>query len=228
MAASYPVVLRAMEEGMEEVMGTPMVMIIVPANTREAEKKGDAIRILQDAIHILQDACGGRDSDKLQKALCLIQVPCAKGAALALKNIMEVAARCDDADALGAVKAAERTTRDVVVLRCHASVNVWALPWDVVPQDGPWDSERMLDAAELAFGHPLSRDLKAALCLSFHKLRPATVRPAKAKAKANARPAMAKANAKAEARPATARHGLARRLGGVPLASVVDFWIQWC
>ena len=183
MAASYQVVLRAMV--------TPMVMIIVPANTREAEKKGDAIRILQAAIEILQNACGGRDSDKLQKALCLIQVPCAKGAALALKNIMEVAARCDDADALGAVKAAERTTRDVVVLRCHASVNVWALPWDVVPQDDPWDSERMLDAAELAFGHELSRDLKAALCLAFSKMRPAT-----AKAKAKARPATAKAKAR--------------------------------
>ena len=178
MAASYPVVLRAMKEGMEEVMVTPMVMIIVPANTREAEKKGDAIRILQDAIQILQP---GRDTGKLQKALCLIQVPCAKGAALALKNIMEVAARCDDANALGAVKAAERTTRDVVVMRCQ-------------PQDAPRHRHAMLDAAELAFGHPLSRDLKAALCLAFHKMRPATVRPATAKAKAKARPA----------RPATA------------------------
>ena len=180
-----------------------MVMIIVPANTREAEKTGDAIRILQDAIQILQDACGGRDSDKLQKALCLIQVPCAKGAALALKNIMEVTARCDDAsDALGAVKAAERTTRDVVVLRCHASVNVWALPWDVVPQDDPWDSERMLDAAELAFGHALSRDLKAALCLAFHKLRPPTAFLGPGPPRSRPRRAMVKAKAKAKARPA--------------------------
>ena len=201
MAASYPVVLRAMEEGMEEVMGTPMVMIIVPANTREAEKTGDAIRILQDAIQILQDACGGRDSDKLQKALCLIQVPCAKGAALALKNIMEVAARCDDADALGAVKAAERTTRDVVVLRCLAS---FGGATGFVPDD-PWDRHAMLDAAELAFGHELSRDLKAALCLSFHKLRPATVRPATASARPRRAMANAKAKAKAgPARPATA------------------------
>ena len=135
----------------------------------------------------------------------MIQVPCAKGAALALKNIMEVAARCDDADALGAVKAAERTTRDVVVLRCHASVNVWALPWDVVPQDDPWDSERMLDAAELAFGHPLSRDLASALLLAFHKLRPATVRPATGPPRSRPRRAMVKAKAKARpARPATA------------------------
>ena len=52
----------------------------------------------------------------------------------------------------------------------------------------------MLDAAELAFGHPLSRDLKAALCLALHNMMPATVRPATAKAKAKARPA----------RPATA------------------------
>ena len=203
MAASYPVVLRAMEEGMEEVMGTPMVMIFVPANTREAEKTGDAIQILQDAIQILQDATREAEKTedaiqilqdacrKLQKALSLIQVPCAKGAALALENIIEVTARCDDAGALGAVKAAERTTRDVVVLRCHASVNVWALPWDVVPQDDPWDSERMLDAAEMAFGHELSRDLKAASCLAFSKMRPAT-----AKAKAKARPATAKAKAR--------------------------------
>ena len=193
MAASYQVVLRAMEEGMEEVMVTPMVMIIVPANTREAEKKDDAIRILQDAIQILQP---GRDSGKLQKALCLIQVPCAKGAALALKHVMEVAARCDDDSALGAVKAAERTTRDLVVLRCLAS---YGGATGFVPDD-PWDRHLMLDAAELAFGHALSRDLKAALCLAFSKMRPAT-----AKAKAKARPATAKAKAKARpARPATA------------------------
>ena len=199
MAASYRVVLRAMEEGMEEVMGTPMVMIIVPANTREAEKKGDAIRILQDAIQILQP---GQDSGKLQKALCFIQVPCAKGAALALEHIMEVAARCDDDSALGAVKAAERTTRDVVVLRCLAS---FGGATGFVPDD-PWDRHAMLDAAELAFGHALSRDLKAALCLAFHKLRPPTFLPcAKARAKAKARPATAKAKAKARpARPATA------------------------
>ena len=197
MAASYPVVLRAMEEGMEEVMVTPMVMIIVPANTREAEKKGDAIRILQDAIQILQP---GQDSGKLQKALCFIQVPCAKGAALALEHIMEVAARCDDDSALGAVKAAERTTRDLVVLRCLAS---YGGATGFVPDD-PWGRHAMLDAAELAFGHALSRDLKAALCLAFHKLRPPTFLPcAKAKAKAKARPATAKA--KAKARPATAK-----------------------
>ena len=172
-----------------------MVMFIVPANTREVEKKEDAIRILQDAIEILQDAI---EIIQLRMAISLMNVPCTKGAALALKNIMEVAARCDDADALGAVKAAERTTRDVVVLRCLAS---FGGATGFVPDD-PWDRHAMLDAAELAFGHPLSRDLKAALCLSFHKLRPATVRPATAKAKAKARPAMAKAKAKAKARPA--------------------------
>ena len=172
MAASYPMVLRAMQEGMEEVMGTPMVMNIVPANTREVEKKEDAIRILQDAIEILQDAI---EIIQLRMAICLIQVPCTKGAALALKNIMEVAAELpNDADALGAVKAAERTTRDVVVLRCHAPVNAG---------DDPWDRHAMLDAAELAFGHALSRDLKAVLCLAFHKMMPAT---AKARAKAKA------------------------------------------
>ena len=200
MAASYQVVLRAMEEGMEEVMVTPMVMIIVPANTREAEKKGDAIRILQDAIQILQP---GQDSGKLQKALCFIQVPCAKGAALALKNIMEVAARCDDDSALGAVKAAERTTRDVVVLRCLAS---FGGATGVVPDD-PWDRHAMLDAAELAFGHALSRDLKAALCLAFHKLRPPTFlpRPGPPRPRPRRGPATAKAKAKARpARPATA------------------------
>ena len=188
-----------MEEGMEEVMGTPMVMIFVPANTREAEKTGDAIQILQDAIQILQDACGGRDSDKLQKALCLIQVPCAKGAALALENIMEVTARCDDAsDALGAVKAAERTTRDVVVLRCLAS---FGGATGFVPDD-PWDRHAMLDAAELAFGHELSRDLKAALCLAFHKLRPPTAFLGPGPPRSRPRRAMVKAKAKAKARPA--------------------------
>ena len=179
-------------------MGTPKVMIIVPANTREAEKTGDAIRILQDAIQILQDACGGRDPDKLQKALCLIQVPCAKGAALALENIIEVTARCDDAGALGAVKAAERTTRDVVVLRCLAS---FGGATGFVPDD-PWDRHAMLDAAELAFGHALSRDLKAALCLAFHKLRPPTAFLGPGPPRSRPRRAMVKAKAKAKARPA--------------------------
>ena len=175
-----------------------MVMFIVPANTREVEKKEYAIRILQGAIEILQDAV---EIIQLEMAISLMNVPNTKGAALALKNIMEVAAKLpNDADPLGAVKAAERTTRDVVVLRCLAS---FGGATGFVPDD-PWDRHAMLDAAELAFGHPLSRDLKAALCLSFHKLRPATVRPATAKAKAKARPAMAKAKAKAKARPATA------------------------
>ena len=86
-------------------------------------------------------------------------------------------------------------------MRCLAS---YGGATGFVPDD-PWDRRAMLDAAELAFGHPLSRDLKAALCLAFHKMRPATVRPATAKAKAKARPATAKAKAKARpARPATA------------------------
>ena len=210
MAASYPVVLRAMEEGMEEVMGTPMVMIFVPANTREAEKTGDAIQILQDAIQILQDATREAEKTedaiqilqdacrKLQKARSLIQVPCAKGAALALENIIEVTARCDDAGALGAVKAAERTTRDVVVLRCLAS---FGGATGFVPDD-PWDRHAMLDAAELAFGHALSRDLKAALCLAFHKLRPPTAFLGPGPPRSRPRRAMVKAKAKAKARPA--------------------------
>ena len=173
------------------------------ANTREAEKTGDAIQILQDAtreaektedaIQILQDACR-----KLQKARSLIQVPCAKGAALALENIMEVTARCDDAsDALGAVKAAERTTRDLVVLRCLAS---FGGATGFVPDD-PWDRHAMLDAAELAFGHALSRDLKAALCLAFHKLRPPTAFLGPGPPRSRPRRAMVKAKAKAKARP---------------------------
>ena len=137
----------------------------------------------------------------------MTQVPCAKGAALALKNIMEVAARCDDDSALGAVKAAERTTRDLVVLRCLAS---YGGATGFVPDD-PWDRRAMLDAAELAFGHPLSRDLASALCLAFHKLRPPEAHQGQAQGVGPPRPrprrgpATAKAEAKARpARPATA------------------------
>ena len=73
--------------------------------------------------------------------------PFAKSAASALMEIGDVAQSCDQA-AEGAVKAAERAARDVVVVRCRCQ--------------------------EEAFGRRgrgLDRELEACLRLAFYKLR---------------------------------------------------------
>ena len=56
---------------------------------------------------------------RLENARRLLEGPCAKSAASALMDLAQVAKSCDK-KALGAVKAAERAVRDVVVLRCCA------------------------------------------------------------------------------------------------------------
>ena len=70
-----------------------------------------------------------------------------------------VADSCDE-EAEGAVKAAQRAVRDVVVLRC-CSVSEARNP------------ETFILAAEEAFGRggePLDRELQALLLLAYHKL----------------------------------------------------------
>ena len=95
-----------------------------------------------------------------------LRAPCAKSAASALIAIGDVAQRCDRA-AFGAVKAAERAVRDVVVLRC-------------LPQVEPWDRLPFIANAAQAFCKPLhlestelcseDRELKALLQLAYHTL----------------------------------------------------------
>ena len=73
--------------------------------------------------------------------------------------IGEVPRSCDQ-DALGAVKAAERAARDVVVLRCRS-------------QADPGNREEFLLAAEEAFGRRvwgLDKERQACLKLAHHKL----------------------------------------------------------
>ena len=97
----------------------------------------------------------------LTEALRLLEAPSAKSAASALILIGDASRSCDQ-DALGAVKAAERAARDVVVLRC---MRIGALG----DQRGAF-----YDAAEEAFGRrgePLERELKACLTLAYHKIR---------------------------------------------------------
>ena len=55
----------------------------------------------------------------LTEALRLLEAPSAKSAASALILIGDASRSCDQ-DALGAVKAAERAARDVVVVRCRS------------------------------------------------------------------------------------------------------------
>ena len=120
---------------------------------READKTEDAIRLLVAA----EEAGGG---DALGEARGLLQTPCAQSAANALIAIGNVATNCDD-EALGAVKAAERAVRDVVVLRLRSRAD-------------PADRKAFLKAAEEVFGRPgqrLDQEFQACLLLAFHKLR---------------------------------------------------------
>ena len=83
----------------------------------------------------------------LTEALRLLEAPSAKSAASALILIGDASRSCDQ-DALGAVKAADRAARDVVVVRCRSQ--------------------------EEAFGRRgrgLHRELEACLRLAFYKLR---------------------------------------------------------
>ena len=101
-----------------------------------------------------------RGGDCLREALRLLEAPSAKSAASALIMIGDVSRSCDQ-DALGAVKAAERAARDVVVLRCRS-------------QADPGNREEFLLAAEEAFGRRvwgLDQELQARLKLAYHKLR---------------------------------------------------------
>jgi len=107
---------------------------------------------------------GGREAwggDCLREARHLLEAPSAESAASALIMIGDVSRSCD-VEAIGAVKAAERAVRDVVVLRCRS-------------QADPGNREDFLDAAEEAFGRRglgLERELQACLLLAYHKLRP--------------------------------------------------------
>ena len=104
-----------------------------------------------------REAWGG---DRLREALRLLEAPSAKSAASALILIGDVSRSCDQ-DALGAVKAAERAARDVVVLRCRS-------------QADPGNREEFLLAAEEAFGRRVwGRDTERQACLklAYHKLR---------------------------------------------------------
>ena len=133
----------------------------------EAEQTRDAIQSLRTALGTLggrvsqggfRDKWGG---DILKEALYLLEFdwPSPQNAANALIMIGYVADSCDE-EAEGAVKAAQRAVRDVVVLRCCS-----------VSQAR--NRETFILAAEEAFGRggePLGRELKAVLLLAYHKL----------------------------------------------------------
>ena len=134
---------------------------LLPETPREANKTRDAIRLL-----VAAEEAGGADA--LVGARGFLQAPGAENAASALIAIGHVRRTCDDL-ALGAVKAAERAVRDIVVLRCCAPGGVR----DYDPRGA------FIEAAEIAFDRPLSdnflddadRELRATLLLSYHTLR---------------------------------------------------------
>ena len=133
----------------------------------EAEKTRDAVQSLRTAL----GALGGRliqggfrekwGFDFLKEAIYLLELdwPSAKNAARAHTMIGCVADSCDK-EAEGAVKAAQRAVRDVIVLRC-CSVSE------------PRDREAFILAAEEAFGRrgePLDDELQAHLLQAYYKL----------------------------------------------------------
>ena len=140
-----------------------------------AEKMWDALGYLEHAL----EAWGGRGGredwggDTLTEARRLLEEPGAKSAANALIAIGEVAKSCDE-EAVGAVKAAERAVRDVVVLRCCAPGDVRTISHGDILQD-----------LEAAFDRPLQGDflpradqeLRACMLLAFHKLKLRRGRP---------------------------------------------------
>ena len=94
----------------------------------------------------------------------LLEAGCAKSAARALMAITD-AAKSFDTPTHGAIGAAERAARDVVVLRCCDPQEV--------------HHEAFVVAAEAAFGRRFrgdflsaeDRELRSALLLAYHKLR---------------------------------------------------------
>ena len=133
----------------------------------EEEKTRHAIQSLRTALGALggrlgqggfRDKWGG---DIIRETIKLLELdwPSAKNAANAHIMIGYVADSCDE-EAEGAVKAAQRAVRDVVVLRC-CSVSEAR------------NRETFILAAEEAFGRrgePLDRELRAVLLLAYHKL----------------------------------------------------------
>ena len=101
----------------------------------------------------------------IRDARRLLEAGRAKSAAKALMAIKDAVKSCDAPQARGAVSAAERAARDVVVLCC------------VEPREV--DHEAFVVAAEAAFGRRFrgdflsaeDRELRSALLLAYHKLR---------------------------------------------------------
>ena len=126
-----------------------------PATLARPRAEEEAAQKTQNAVRSLEAAEVAGGGEALGEARQLLEDPCAKSAASALMAIADVAKGCDK-EALGAVKAAERAVRDVVVVRCRSRAE-------------PGDRGAFLEAAEEAFGRPLDRELRAVLLLAYHK-----------------------------------------------------------
>ena len=108
-----------------------------------------------DASRALEVAEAANGDARLGEARRLLDSPGAQSAAVALTTVTAAAADCAP-EAIGAIKAAERAVRDVVVLR--------------LARAQPGDRGAFLETAEEAFGGPLDEERKAVLLLAYHKM----------------------------------------------------------
>ena len=108
-----------------------------------------------DASRALEVAEAANGDARLGEARRLLDSPGAQSAAVALTTVTAAAADCAP-EAIGAIKAAERAVRDVVVLR--------------LARAQPGDRGAFLETAEEVFGGPLDEERQARLLLAYHKM----------------------------------------------------------
>ena len=127
-----------------------------PSNQEGERAKNEAEEKTREAIKALQSAEEAGGGEALGEARRLLEASCTKSAASAVMVVADVAKNCEK-EVRCAVKAAERTVRDVLVMRCRC-------------QAVPGDKDSFLETVEQAFGRPLDQKLKAVVLLSYHKI----------------------------------------------------------
>ncbi len=128
-------------------------MAVVASSEFLSGAMADALAAMDAAV-----AAGGGEALVLLQARRLLAAGGVEATVEALVEahlaVRDVARSCD----IGAVKAAERKTRDAVVLRLQSSAR-------------PSDRAFFLAAAEAAFGNAWDTELRSVLLVAWHKLR---------------------------------------------------------
>ena len=113
------------------------------------------MREAQRALDVAKDS--GVSTAIIEDARRLLEKPDPSHAAQAIVEIVNVRQKCSQEFQMQAMKAAERTLRDVLVVRCHSRVT-------------PDDRAAFIAVAEEAFGAEWSREHRSQTMLSFHKV----------------------------------------------------------